>query len=498
MIEILHEYWKPLLWTDGYRFTGVAITLWLLILSVVIGGVLALFLAIGRVSSNKYIQFPIWLFTYIFRGTPLYVQLLVFYSGMYTLEIVKGTEFLNAFFRSGLNCTVLALTLNTCAYTTEIFAGAIRSVPHGEIEAARAYGFSTFKMYRCIILPSALRIALPAYSNEVILMLHSTALAFTATVPDLLKIARDINAATYQPFTAFGIAAVLYLIISYVLISLFRKAEKRWLQHVKPLQRTENTMSENKLNVIDLHKRYGEHEVLKGVSLQANAGDVISIIGSSGSGKSTFLRCINFLEKPSEGSIVVNGQTINLVRDKDGQLKVADKNQLRLLRTRLTMVFQHFNLWSHMTVLENVMEAPIQVLGLSKQEARERAVKYLAKVGIDERAQGKYPVHLSGGQQQRVSIARALAMEPEVLLFDEPTSALDPELVGEVLRIMQQLAEEGKTMVVVTHEMGFARHVSTHVIFLHQGKIEEEGAPEQLFGNPQSPRLQQFLKGSLK
>lgn len=163
-------------------------------------------------------------------------------------------------------------------------------------------------------------------------------------------------------------------------------------------------MSDNKLNVIDLHKRYGEHEVLKGVSLRAQAGDVISIIGSSGSGKSTFLRCINFLEKPSEGTIVVNGQNIGLVRDKDGQLKVADKNQLRLLRTRLTMVFQHFNLWSHMTVLENVMEAPIQVLGLSKQEARERAVKYLAKVGIDERQQIKYPVHLSGGQQQRVPL----------------------------------------------------------------------------------------------
>ncbi len=187
-------------------------------------------------------------------------------------------------------------------------------------------------------------------------------------------------------------------------------------------------------------------------------------------------------------------KNIGLVRDKDGQLKVADKNQLRPLRTRLTMVFQHFNLWSHMTVLENVMEAPIQVLGLSKQEARERAVKYLAKVGIDERQQAKYPVHLSGGQQQRVSIARALAMEPEVLLFDEPTSALDPELVGEVLRIMQQLAEEGKTMVVVTHEMGFARHVSSHVIFLHQGKIEEEGHPDALFGAPKSPRLQQFLK----
>ena len=257
-------------------------------------------------------------------------------------------------------------------------------------------------------------------------------------------------------------------------------------------------MPEQKLAVTELHKRYGDHEVLKGVSLAANAGDVISIIGSSGSGKSTFLRCINFLEKPSEGTISLNNENIRMVRDKDGQLRVFDKKQLQLLRTRLTMVFQHFNLWSHMTVLENVMEAPIQVLGLNKQEARERAVKYLAKVGIDERAQGKYPVHLSGGQQQRVSIARALAMEPEVLLFDEPTSALDPELVGEVLRIMQQLAEEGKTMVVVTHEMGFARHVSTHVIFLHQGKIEEEGDPEQVFGNPQSPRLQQFLKGSLK
>lgn len=257
-------------------------------------------------------------------------------------------------------------------------------------------------------------------------------------------------------------------------------------------------MAENKLNVTELHKRYGEHEVLKGVSLQANAGDVITIIGSSGSGKSTFLRCINFLEKPSEGSIMVSNQQINLVRDGDGQLKVADKEQLRLLRTRLTMVFQHFNLWSHMTVLENVMEAPIQVLGLSKSEARERAQRYLNKVGIDERAQAKYPVNLSGGQQQRVSIARALAMEPEVLLFDEPTSALDPELVGEVLRIMQKLAEEGKTMVVVTHEMEFARHVSSHVIFLHQGKIEEEGPPETLFSQPKSARLQQFLSGALK
>ncbi|MEA9389135.1 histidine ABC transporter ATP-binding protein HisP [Acerihabitans sp. TG2] len=257
-------------------------------------------------------------------------------------------------------------------------------------------------------------------------------------------------------------------------------------------------MQETKLLIKELHKRYGDQEVLKGVSLEARAGDVISIIGSSGSGKSTFLRCINFLEKPSEGSISVNNIDIHMVRDSDGQLKVFDKKQLQLLRTRLTMVFQHFNLWSHMTVLGNVMEAPIQVLGLSKSQAYERAVLYLDKVGIDERARAKFPINLSGGQQQRVSIARALAMEPDVLLFDEPTSALDPELVGEVLRIMQKLAEEGKTMVVVTHEMEFARHVSNHVIFLHQGVIEEEGSPEEVFGNPRSPRLQQFLSGALK
>ncbi|AHF74413.1 Histidine ABC transporter ATP-binding protein HisP [Candidatus Sodalis pierantonius str. SOPE] len=257
-------------------------------------------------------------------------------------------------------------------------------------------------------------------------------------------------------------------------------------------------MPEIKLSIQELHKRYGDHEVLKGVSLEARAGDVISIIGSSGSGKSTFLRCINFLEKPSEGSIAVNNENIHMVRDHDGQLKVFDKKQLQLLRTRLTMVFQHFNLWSHMTVLENVMEAPVQVLGLSKNDARERAARYLDKVGIDERARAKYPINLSGEQQQRISIARALAMEPEVLLFDEPTSALDPELVGEVLRIMQKLAEEGKTMVVVTHEMEFARHVSNHVIFLHQGVIEEQGPPSAVFGSPKSPRLQQFLSGALK
>ena len=253
-----------------------------------------------------------------------------------------------------------------------------------------------------------------------------------------------------------------------------------------------------KLFIDELHKHYGDHEVLKGVSLKANAGDVISVIGSSGSGKSTMLRCINFLEQPSAGRIVVDGEEVLTKKDRTGALRAADPKQLQRMRTKLAMVFQHFNLWAHMTVLENIVEAPIHVLGLPRREAEERARTYLEKVGLAPRLEKQYPSHLSGGQQQRVAIARALAVHPDVMLFDEPTSALDPELVGEVLKVMQKLAEEGRTMVVVTHEMSFARNVSNHVVFLHQGRIEEEGAPNDVFGHTKSERLRQFLSGSLK
>ena len=252
-----------------------------------------------------------------------------------------------------------------------------------------------------------------------------------------------------------------------------------------------------KLQVENIHKRFGSNEVLKGVSLSAYAGDVISIIGSSGSGKSTFLRCINLLEKPHQGRITLGGEALDLVPDKQGELNAKDPKQLQRLRTKLAMVFQHFNLWAHMTVLDNIIEAPVHVLGVSRDEAVATARKYLARVdlaGMEDR----FPAHLSGGQQQRVAIARALAMEPEVMLFDEPTSALDPELVSEVLKVMKTLAEEGRTMVVVTHEMGFAREVSNHLIFLHQGLVEEEGIPSEVLSKPKSERLAQFLSGNLK
>lgn len=253
-----------------------------------------------------------------------------------------------------------------------------------------------------------------------------------------------------------------------------------------------------KLAAIDIHKSYGDFEVLKGISLNANAGDVISIIGASGSGKSTFLRCINFLERPSAGSISIDGEVLATTKDRQGSLRPTDRRQLRRIRSKLAMVFQNFCLWSHMSVLANVAEAPISVLGLSRREATERAKANLFKVGLENTVLDKYPSHLSGGQQQRVAIARALSMNPDVMLFDEPTSALDPELVSEVLKVMRTLAEEGRTMVVVTHEMAFARHASSRVLYLHEGRVEEEGTPDAIFTQAESPRLQQFLAGRLK
>ena len=248
------------------------------------------------------------------------------------------------------------------------------------------------------------------------------------------------------------------------------------------------------LRVDDLHKSFGDLEVLKGVSLTACEHDVIAILGASGSGKSTLLRCINLLEVPDSGEVHVGGELIRMKHDRRGRALPADRRQVDRIRARLGMVFQQFNLWSHLTVLQNVIEAPIHVLKLPRREAVDRARALLDKVGLADK-HDYFPAHLSGGQEQRAAIARALAMEPDVMLFDEPTSALDPELVGEVLKVIRDLAEEGRTMLIVTHEVGFAREVSSRTVFLHEGQIEEEGASRALLDDPQSPRLRQFLSG---
>ena len=257
-----------------------------------------------------------------------------------------------------------------------------------------------------------------------------------------------------------------------------------------------DTASPAAIDVEEIHKSFGNVEVLKGVSMTAHRGDVISMLGSSGSGKSTFLRCLNLLEIPNAGTVAVNGETIAMKTAKNGLPEPADMKQVARIRTKLGMVFQSFNLWSHMTIMENVIEAPVHVLKIPRTEAIERAEAILHKVGMYER-RDYYPSHTSGGQQQRAAIARALAMEPDVMLFDEPTSSLDPELVGEVLKVIRDLADDGATMIVVTHEVGFAREVSSHTVFLHEGRIEEQGKPKEIFANPSTQRFRQFLSSNL-
>jgi len=249
------------------------------------------------------------------------------------------------------------------------------------------------------------------------------------------------------------------------------------------------------IEIRDLHKSYGELEVLKGVDISAKKGDVVSLIGSSGSGKSTLLRCCNLLEDSQQGEILFKNEPVSW-RGTGLNRHPADPKQVLRIRTNLSMVFQQFNLWAHMTILQNVMEAPVTVLGRDRAEVEAKARQYLDKVGIGDKCD-VYPAQLSGGQQQRAAIARGLCMEPEALLFDEPTSALDPELEQEVIKVIKDLAAEGRTMLIVTHDMKMAADISSHVVFLHKGLIEEEGAPDALFGNPKSERLKQFLSATV-
>ncbi len=259
--------------------------------------------------------------------------------------------------------------------------------------------------------------------------------------------------------------------------------------------RLQNMCLQPVLKVTKVSKSFANLKVLQEISLTASQGEVISLLGSSGSGKSTFLRCLNFLEIPDSGSICFRDSNFNIDTDPQSFFK-REQKKIVALRARMSMVFQSFNLWEHMTVLENIIEGPIQVLKISEEKAKETAISLLEKVGIvDKRAH--YPAYLSGGQQQRVAIARALAMSPDIMLFDEPTSSLDPELVGEVLNVMKSLAEEGRTMIIVTHEMNFARDVSAKVAFLHQGKIVEEGKPEDFFSKPQTKESKDFLQNIL-
>ena len=366
----------------------------------------------------------------IIRGTPTTVQLLIMWSGI--LATCKNSVLIAS----------LTFGINSGAYVAEIVRAGILAVDKGQMEAGRSLGLNKFQTMRYIIIPQAFKSILPPLGNEFIVLIKETSIVGYVGMSDLTRVANQMTSKLFDVFTPLlGIAFI----------------------------------------VKDLHKSFEDNQVLKGVSYHIHPGEKIVVVGPSGSGKSTFLRCLNLLERPTSGEIWFDGQNIT-----------DPKIDINKVRQHMGMVFQHFNLFNNLTIMNNITLAPVKLKLMGEEEAKENALKLLKRVGLEEKADA-YPASLSGGQKQRIAIVRSLAMNPRVMLFDEPTSALDPEMVGEVLEVMKELAESGMTMVVVTHEMGFAREVGTKVLFMDGGNIVEENTPQEFFTNPQSPRLQEFL-----
>lgn len=504
---------------DGNRWqgllSGLGITLLITFLALVLGAVLGILIAIVRSNYDLHelegkkngpvisvLNKICVLYLTVIRGTPMMVQLLIMY---FVIFASTTNTFLVA---------ILAFGINSAAYLAEIIRGGIMAVPKGQMEAGRSLGLSYSKTMISIIIPQAIRTILPALGNEFIALLKETSIVNIIGMKDITKWAINVQGRTYQAFMPFIGIAVVYLVLVIIFTKLVSLMEKKLSKSEQRMHRNEIADAEEEIaqaepvaapevarpakaapskkqidyasakkiiTTEDLKKTFGNNAVLKGIDQNIAKGEKVVVIGPSGSGKSTFLRCLNLLEHPTGGKIFfddaeITGDGVNI----DG------------LRSRMGMVFQQFNLFPHMTVLENITLAPIKVLGMKKEQAEELARALLARVGLPEKEKS-YPGQLSGGQQQRIAIARALAMNPDVMLFDEPTSALDPEMVGEVLELMHELADEGMTMVVVTHEMGFAKEVANRVLFIDGGVVLEEGSPEELFENPKMARTQDFL-----
>ena len=442
---------------------GMICTVSLSFLTVVFGFLLALVLALMRMSRVKPLSIFASIYVEVFRATPMLVQLFIIYY------IVFGGVSLPSFKLFGFirfeRCLpgVISLALNSAAYLSEIIRAGIQSIDPGQSEAARSLGLTRRQTLQSIVLPQAIKNILPAIANEFVTIIKESSICYTIGVQEIMSAVNSVKSATFSIGEPLIIAACVYFCLTF--------PTSKIIQY--------NVI----ISVQNLCKYFKKDAIraLDGISVDIRQGDVIAAIGPSGSGKSTFLRSLNLLETPTSGSILFHGVDIT-------QKKV----NIDQLRQKMGMVFQHFNLFPHRTILQNMTLAPEKVLRMPREMATEKALQLLRRVGLEDRADA-YPIQLSGGQKQRVAIVRALMMEPEVMLFDEPTSALDPEMVGEVLDVMKELAHTGMTMVVVTHEMGFAREVGNRVLFLDQGKLVEEGTPEQIFGAPKNPRLQEFL-----
>lgn len=518
---------------------GLARTLLLTLLGAILGFALGTVLALARVSMSPVLVATSWGFIWLFRSIPLIVLLLILNNLGYLYErIYLGIPFTDfQFFNYATTslltpfaAAVIGLSLHLGAFSAEVIRGGILSVDQGQHEAAAALGLPKRHQSRRIVLPQAMRSIVPTAFNEIIGLAKGTSVVYILALPELFYTIQIIYRRNLEVIPLLMVATVWYLIILSVLSIIQYHIERHYARgalrtlppnvfrvildklHLYPLNGhtqpktasepqeaavipkanwAERLTSGGEVTIQGVSKSFGKLKVLDDVSLHLSAGSVTAILGQSGSGKSTLLRTINHLERVDEGFIAIDDELLGY-RQYEGSLYELKEKEILARRTEVGMVFQNFNLFPHLTVLQNITEAPIAVRGTPRTKAEADGRELLARVGLSDKADA-YPRQLSGGQQQRVAIARTLALRPKVLLFDEPTSALDPELVGEVLDVIKELAKSGSTLIIVTHEIGFAREVADNIVFMEQGRILETGPPEKVFNSPYHPRTRDFL-----
>ncbi|MGE8217280.1 MAG: amino acid ABC transporter permease/ATP-binding protein, partial [Stenotrophomonas maltophilia] len=481
---------------------GLARTLWLTALGTALGFGLGTVLALARVSGSPLLAAVSWGYVWLFRSIPLLVLLLLLNNlGYLYSTIALGVPFTSITLFSYpttqligvFTAAVLGLTLNQAAFSAEVIRGGILSVDHGQYEASAALGLPRGRQIRRIILPQAMRSILPAAFNDVIGLAKSTSVVYVLALPELFYTVQVIYRRNLEVVPLLMVATVWYLVILTVLSLAQHRIERRFARGQLQRERTVSKVPPRSpaaatasragsrpsiapvlqgngatVSLQGVGKVFGDQTVLDDVHLELKAGSVTVLIGPSGAGKSTLLRLINHLERADQGFVTVGGQLVGYRREGDTLYELPE-GEIRRRRADVGMVFQSFNLFPHLTALENIVEAPIAVRGIARVQAEQQAYDLLERIGLADKAHA-YPRELSGGQQQRIAIARALALQPKVLLFDEPTSALDPELVAEVLSVIEELARSGTTLVIVTHELGFARRVADHVVMMDQGR----------------------------
>jgi len=490
---------------SGFLLKGALTALEIAVIAIAAGVVLGLGLALMRLSAFKPVSGFAWFYIWFMRGTPVLLQLVFLYDALPPLGI-KLDSFTTA---------VLGFSLNEAAFCAEIIRGGIISVDRRQTVAAAALGMGWFLTLRRIVLPQAMRAILPALANQAITVIKGTAVASVIFVNELTFRSQQIVGQNFKFFTVFAAAGIIYLVMTSAVAALQRYLERRFNPEIER-RRIATVVPDEQVEAMDwrtlidatppaasseaafvtcrgVRKSYGPREILRGVDLTVGRGEVVVVMGPSGSGKSTLLRLINHLEHVDGGEIVVDGRHVGYESHANGRLQPVRDLAGARAEARIGMVFQSFNLFEHLTALENVAEAPVQVYGEEEAAARARGVRLLAAVGL-ARHVDHLPHRLSGGQQQRVAIARALAVSPKLMLFDEPTSALDPELVGEVLTAIRHMAEAGMTMIVVTHEVRFAREVADRIVFMDEGLIVEQGTPAEVLDRPTQERTQRFLR----